>query len=156
MTRAPEDDVLFALYDVARLIRVRVDQRANVVGMTRAQWVILIWLERRPGITQNELAGLVEVEPITIARLVDRLESRHFVERRHDARDRRLWRLHLTNDATPLLAEIHAYRRALERSVLAGVPRDIRKKFQDALSIMKLNLLEDRREHADITSMVHS
>lgn len=155
MTRPPEDDVLFTLYDVARLIRVRVDQRANLVGMTRAQWVILIWLERRPGITQNELASLVEVEPITIARLVDRLEARHLVERRHDAKDRRLRRLHLTQEVKPLLLEIHAYRRELERSVMSGLSRDMRKQFQNALSIMKLNLIEEKREHAELDAIGH-
>jgi MarR family transcriptional regulator, transcriptional regulator for hemolysin len=156
MTRSPEDDVLFSLYDVARLLRVRFDQRANLVGMTRAQWVILIWLERRPGITQNELASLVEVEPITIARLVDRLEARHMVERRHDVRDRRVRRLHLTDDVKPLLRDIHAYRRELERSVMSGLSREMRKQFHDTLNILKFNLLEDKRENADEVHIGHT
>ena len=72
MTTATDDEFLFLLVDVARLMRTRIDQRARRRGMTRAQWVILIWLERQSGLSQNELATLVEVEPITIGRLVDR------------------------------------------------------------------------------------
>jgi MarR family transcriptional regulator for hemolysin len=74
-----QQNLLSLLYDVARLIRVRSDQRARATGMTRAQWIILIWLKRKPGMSQNELAGLVEVEPITVARLIDRLEVRGLV-----------------------------------------------------------------------------
>ena len=83
MSMVPEADQFSCLYDVARLMRTRADQRARRDGMTRAQWIILVGLERQPGSSQNELAlVLVEVEPITVARLVDRREARGFVERR--------------------------------------------------------------------------
>ena len=121
MQQSLDDDLLFLLYDVARLMRVRADQHARLTGMTRAQWVILVWLERKPGITQNELASLVEVEPITIARLVDRLEARGVVERRHDPRDRRVRRLHLTEAAGPMLEVVHAYRRDSNVVLTEGV-----------------------------------
>ena len=81
MQAALDQDFLFLLYDVARTMRTRADQRARARGMTRAQWVILAHLERQPGLTQNELAAIVEVEPITIGRLVDRLEARELVVR---------------------------------------------------------------------------
>src|ERR1700686_3322275 len=84
-------DLLFLLHDVARLLRGEADRRASAHGMTRAQWVILFWLERQPGLSQKELAEILEVEPITVGRLVDRLELRGMVERRPDARDRRIW-----------------------------------------------------------------
>src|SRR5256714_13956159 len=84
-----DPDLLILLYDVARQMRTRADQRARTRGMTRAQWVILARLERQPGMSQNEMAAVVEVEPITIARLVDRLEARGLVERKADPRDRR-------------------------------------------------------------------
>ena len=99
-------DLLFLLHDVARLLRVDADKRARAHDMTRAQWGILIWLERQPGISQKELAELLEVEPITVARLIDRLETRGMVERRPDPKDRRIWRLHLRPDAYPVLREI--------------------------------------------------
>ena len=68
-------DLMFLLHDVARLLRVDADKRARAHGMTRAQWGILIWLERQPGLSQKELAEILEVEPITVARLIDRLEA---------------------------------------------------------------------------------
>src|SRR6516164_3626607 len=108
MKTSLEKDILFLLYDVARSMRTRADQRARRHGMTRAQWVILSWLERQSGISQSDLAGLVEVEPITVCRLVDRLEARGLVERRPDAKDRRINRLHLTSKAKPVLDEIHS------------------------------------------------
>ena len=76
-------------------MRTRFDQRARAHGMTRAQWVILLRLERQPGMSQNEMAAVCEVEPITVARLVDRLERCGMVERRPDPNDRRINRLHL-------------------------------------------------------------
>src|SRR5437016_13859510 len=96
-----DPELLVLLYDVARQMRTRADQRARTRGMTRAQWVILAHLERQPGLSQNELAAIVEVEPITIGRLVDRLEARRLVERRSDPKDRRGWRAHMTPGATP-------------------------------------------------------
>src|SRR5207245_11163388 len=98
-----DPELLVLLYDVARQMRTRADQRARARGMTRAQWVILARLERQPGLTQNELASIVEVEPITIARLVDRLEARGLVVRTADPRDRRVRRLHLPPAAAPIL-----------------------------------------------------
>lgn len=144
-----DDDLLFLLYDVARLMRVRADQHARQMGMTRAQWVILVWLERKPGITQNELAALVEVEPITIARLVDRLEARGVVERRLDPRDRRVRRLHLTPTAEPLLEVVHAYRRDSNVVLTEGVAAGDVKRIVAGLCAMKGNLLEEKRDGAD-------
>ena len=108
-----DPELLVLLYDVARQMRTRADQRARTSGMTRAQWVILAHLERQPGLSQNELAAIVEVEPITIGRLVDRLEARGLVERRSDPKDRRVWRLQLMPAATPMLREIKKYRAEL-------------------------------------------
>jgi DNA-binding MarR family transcriptional regulator len=99
-------DLLSNIITLARLIRTEVDKRARMHGMTRAQWGILIRLEKQPGLLQKELAECLEVEPITVARLIDRLESRGMVERRPDPSDRRCWRLHLTDAARPLLGEI--------------------------------------------------
>ena len=72
-------EMLVELYDVARLMRTRFDRWARTYGMTRAQGVILARLSRQPGMTQNEMAGLCEVEPITVGRLVDRLEARGLI-----------------------------------------------------------------------------
>src|SRR5215813_6423320 len=89
MTSDLESDLLVVLYDVARQMRTVVDQIAREHGRTRAQWIILLRLEREPGLSQNELAAIAEVAPITIARLVDRLEECGLAERRPDPQDRR-------------------------------------------------------------------
>jgi DNA-binding MarR family transcriptional regulator len=100
-------ELLTNIVNLARLIRTDADKRARAHGMTRAQWSILIRLEAQPGLLQKELAELLEVEPITVARLIDRLESRAMVERRTDPSDRRCWRLHLTDASRPLLGDIN-------------------------------------------------
>ena len=99
-------DLMLLLHDVARLLRTRFDQRARARGMTRAQWVILARLNAQPGLSQIEMASLLEVEPISVGRLIDRLEARGLVERRPDPSDRRVWRLHLLPSAQPILDEI--------------------------------------------------
>jgi DNA-binding MarR family transcriptional regulator len=116
-----ERDPIFLLHDVARIMRTRFDQWARNYGMTRAQGVILVRLERQPGISQNEMAALCEVEPITVGRLVDRLEARGLIERRPDPTDRRVRRLHLLPAAQAVLAEILAYRMELLELVTGGV-----------------------------------
>jgi DNA-binding MarR family transcriptional regulator len=148
ITQTVKSDPLFLIYDVARLMRLRADQHARRDGMTRAQWVILIWLEMQPGLSQNELAGLVEVEPITIARLVDRLEARGLVERRADPRDRRVRRLHLTEAACPVLKQIRDYLAELQAILGAGIPSQEVERITAALQTMKANLLNERRECA--------
>jgi DNA-binding MarR family transcriptional regulator len=133
-------DPLVVISDVARLMRTRADARARAHGMTRAQWMILVHLERQPGISQNELAALIEVEPITIGRLVDRLEGRGFVERRPDPADRRIWRLHLTPAATPVLKEIAKVRAELNAILVANIPANNLEAAIDCLLQMKTNL----------------
>jgi len=140
-----DNDFLFLLYDVARTMRTRADQRARTRGMTRAQWVILARLERQPGMTQNEMAAIVEVEPITIGRLVDRLEARGLVERRADPSDRRVWRLALTPAAAPVLREINKYRAEINDLVTAGMSEAMRRTLKDGLLQMKANLAADTR-----------
>jgi len=133
-------DLMILLHDVARLLRTRADQVARTHGMTRAQWVILARLSRQPGISQNELAGICEVEPITIGRLVDRLESRGLVERRADPKDRRVRRLHLLPAAESVVEEINAYREALNAELSRGLDEDTRNLLIDTLIDIKANL----------------
>ena len=141
-----ERDLLFLLNDVARLLRVAADKRARAHGMTRAQWGILIWLERQPGITQKELAELLEVEPITVARLVDRLEARGMVERRPDPRDRRIWRLHLLLPAHLMLREINQQRAGMTAMVTQDVAEDSQTIMIEALVRMKATLTRDSHQ----------
>ena len=148
MQIALNPELLILLFDVARQMRTRSDQRARTRGMTRAQWVILAHLERQPRLSQNELAAIVEVEPITIGRLVDRLEARGLVERRADPKDRRVWRLVLTPAATPILSEIKQYRAELHTLMTAGIDPATLAALTDGLLRMKANLAaEAGREH---------
>ena len=139
-----ERDPIVILSDLARAIRTRADARAREHGMTRAQWMILVRLERQPGMSQNELAQLIEVEPITVARLVDRLEARGFVERRPDANDRRIWRLHINAAATPMLKEIAQARAELNEMLIAGIAQKDVDAATNTLLAMKANFAEPR------------
>jgi DNA-binding MarR family transcriptional regulator len=136
-------DLLFLLHDVARLLRVDADKRARAHDMTRAQWGILIWLERQPGISQKELAELLDVEPITVARLIDRLESRGMVERRPDPRDRRIWRLHLQQAALQVLRDIDCQRAEITTMVTAGIADETVDVVTEALLRMKTTLVQE-------------
>lgn len=137
-------DLLFLLHDVARLLRVDADKRARAAhDMTRAQWGILIWLERQPGSSQKELAELLDVEPITVARLIDRLEARGMVERRPDPKDRRIWRLHLKDAAIPVLREIDEERADITGMLTQGVDRDTLEMMTEALLRMKTTLVQE-------------
>ena len=151
-------DLLFLLHDVARLLRVDADKRARLHGMTRAQWAILIWLERQPGISQKELSELLEVEPITVARLIDRLEARGMVERRPDPKDRRIWRLHLLDPAEEVLREIDRQRVSITAMLTAGINETTLENTTEALMRMKANLTQEahasRRSAEPVTAEV--
>jgi DNA-binding MarR family transcriptional regulator len=141
-----EKNPLTVLHDVARLCRTRADQLARTHGMTRAQWVILLWCQRQPGLSQNELASLLDVEPITIGRLIDRLEARGVVERRLDKTDRRIRRVHLTAAADPIMDEIERDLRGLTARVTANIPAKTLDAVVEALGRMKANLTAELRE----------
>ena len=137
---AMKTEMLVELYDVARLMRIRFDRWARTYGMTRAQGVILARLSRQPGMTQNEMAGLCEVEPITVGRLVDRLEARGLLERRLDPSDRRIRRLHLLPAAEPILKEIQRYKEELFREITEGLDEPTVDLVTNALLKMKTQL----------------
>ncbi len=138
-------DLLFLLHDVARLLRQEADRRAAAHGMTRAQWVILFWLKKQPGLSQKELAEILEVEPITVARLIDRLETRGMVERRPDPKDRRIWRLHLLPPSAPVLAEMEDERADILRLVTEDVAAPTQRAMIEGLQHMKATLLSKCR-----------
>ena len=96
-----QPDLLFLLHDLARQLRTDADRRAAAHGMTRAQWMILFWLERQPGLSQKELAEILEVEPITVAVSSTGWRARHGRAAARTRRDRRIWRLHLLPAAQP-------------------------------------------------------
>jgi MarR family transcriptional regulator for hemolysin len=136
-------DLMFLLHDVARLMRLDADKRARAHGMTRAQWGILIWLERQSGLSQKELSEILEVEPITVARLIDRLEARGMVERRPDPKDRRIWRLHLCPPAIQVLREIGRQREQMRALATDGLDEATLETMTEALLKMKTTLSQE-------------
>jgi MarR family transcriptional regulator for hemolysin len=122
--RGQNREILFVISDVGRLLRTYADQKARHVGMTRAQWAVLLRLERHEGLKQSDLAEILDIQPITLTRLVDRLCDSGLIERRADPNDRRAKRLHLTEAARPLLDHIETQVEELGDTVLAGIDRD--------------------------------
>jgi MarR family transcriptional regulator, transcriptional regulator for hemolysin len=116
-----DNDLLVLLHDVARQMRTYADQVARAHGLTQAQMVILGRLEGQPDVSQNELAAAAEVTPMTIARLIDRLEELGLVKRCTDPEDRRVWRLRLSPAAVPLLGEIKGFRTELRSVMTSGI-----------------------------------
>jgi MarR family transcriptional regulator, transcriptional regulator for hemolysin len=144
MNRKSDSDLLVVLYDVARHMRTYSDQMAREHGMTRAQWIILARLERQPELSQNELAALAEASPMTIARLVDRLEEQGLVERCTDLADRRIWRLRLTPAAVPVLRQIKHYRAEIYELMTRGIDADVLDALASGLGQMKDNISRRR------------
>ena len=123
-TRSIDNDFLFALFEVQRLLRLYADKQASRYGLTRAQWAVLAKLERTEGLKQTEVAEMMEMQPITLTRLIDKLCQANLIERRSDETDRHLNRLYLTKTAPPMLAKRAVLRSEVTRAALAdiGVP----------------------------------
>jgi DNA-binding MarR family transcriptional regulator len=116
----------FEIGETAHALRKAFDRRAVGLGVTRAQWKVLFKLERKPGVRQIELADMLDIEPITLSRIIDRLEESGLVERAADPADRRAWRLHVTVRAQPLVTKLHAVADEMISDAFAGIdPRDI-------------------------------
>jgi MarR family transcriptional regulator, transcriptional regulator for hemolysin len=138
LTRARE--LGFALNDVARLLRTYSDQRARELGTTRAQWAVLSRLQRCEGVNQSELAEALDLAPITLGRLVDKLTSAGLVERRNDATDRRAHRLYLTEKALPKLKVLGALAEDVMGKALSGLGEDAIVGLHGGLARIKANL----------------
>ena len=128
------------LADTSRLLRRSFDVRARDIGVTRAQWQVLTTLLRHEGVNQGGLAELLDVDPITVCRMVDRLQDAMLVERRADPADRRSWRLFLTPRAHDLLAQLRPLADALIEEALAGIDLAERDLLRDLLDRVRENL----------------
>ena len=130
----------FLLGDVSRLLRRRFDERARASGASVAQWRVLKILERQPGLNQGQIAELLEVEPITACRMIDRLEEAGLVERRRDPSDRRAWRIHLTGKADPVIADLHLLAGEMIEDALQGLSPERRDALIATLNLIRSNL----------------
>jgi MarR family transcriptional regulator for hemolysin len=111
----------FEIGETAHALRKAFDRRAVGLGVTRAQWKLLFRLERHPGLRQIELADMLDIEPITLSRIVDRLEEGGLVERLADPADRRAWRLHVTARAQPLIEKLRRVADEMTADAFAGI-----------------------------------
>ncbi|MBL4721556.1 MAG: MarR family transcriptional regulator [Alphaproteobacteria bacterium] len=143
MSQQPfEHSLGFILNDVSRLLRTRFDQRARRYGLTRSQWRVLVHLVRAEGIIQSGLAEILEIERMTLGRLIDRLESAGWVERRSDAKDRRVRRLFLTAAARPTLDDMMQIVTDMHDEALSGLSSEELNRLMTSLTIIKGNLIE--------------
>lgn len=134
------DSTGFLLSDVARLLRRRFDERARAIGVTRAQWRTLTVLSRNEGANQGTLAELLEVEPITLCRMIDRLADAGHVERRRDPGDRRAWNIYLTDRSRPLLDQLRGLAEGVIDGALAGIDTESRARLIATLERLRDNL----------------
>lgn len=138
------DSFAFEIAETARLIRRGFNRRVVSLGATRAQWRVLARLARSgDAVRQVELAEALDVEPITMCRMIDRLEEAGLVERRRDPEDRRAWRIHLTEKARPVIAELEAIAEAFTRDMLAGIPPGDRDAAGAVLARIRDNIVAD-------------
>ena len=140
MSLSPARELGFSLHDVARLLRTLSDQRAGEVSMTRAQWAVLARLQRHQGAKQSELAEMLDLAPITLTRLIDKLCEAGLVERRPDGEDRRANRLFLTAGAGPTLKRLGALGEHLMGRALKGIEPETIADLRVQLEIIRDNL----------------
>jgi MarR family transcriptional regulator for hemolysin len=138
--RNPRREFAFLVNDVARMMRTYADQRARRLGITRAQWAVMARLEYHEGLKQSELAEMLDLQPITLTRLVDRLCQNGMVERRSDPNDRRAKRLHLTPLARPLMDQLAELGQDMMGDVLDGFSLATIERMTLELSLAKENL----------------
>jgi DNA-binding MarR family transcriptional regulator len=141
------DSIGFLINDTARLFRRTLDGSIRELGMTSLQWRTVARLKRDPGMRQSELADLLEVEPITLSRMIDRLAEAGMVCRKPDPGDRRAWNLYLTEKAQPLLAQLQAEADKVQELALSGLDEADRAILGDLVERMRANL--SRREAVD-------
>jgi len=135
----------YLVTDLTRLMRKQFDRRAIRFDLTRAQWRALKRVHHGEGITQNELAEFLEMEPIAVGRVIDRLQKAGFIERRADPRDRRVWRLHLLPKAHAVVDDMEQIASELLRQAQRGVSAAEMESMMSVLARMKdnLNALDD-------------
>ncbi|MGJ4902246.1 MarR family winged helix-turn-helix transcriptional regulator [Bradyrhizobium sp. HKCCYLRH2060] len=141
MSRTSADaNFLFTLGELQRLMRAYADKEAARFGMTRAQWAVLAKVERNEGMKQSELAEQLEMQPITLTRLIDKLAEAGLIERRGDDTDRRVNRLYLKKAARPLLAKLGVLKAELTDTALQGISAGDAERLMTHLEAIKENV----------------
>lgn len=144
-----EENPAFLMADAARLFRKAFNARARELGLTGQQWRVLVVIRRNPGIRQSVAADMLEVEPITLSRMVDRLSDAGMVERRADPGDRRAWSLFLTAAAEPLMDRMRAMAEELTGNALDGFSAAERSQLTRLVERYRANLSRRTENLAD-------
>lgn len=134
----------YLLSDTARLLRRAFDGRMRLLGMTSAQARLLLNLAINEGENQGFYAERLEVEPITLGRLVDRMVESGLIERRPDPADRRAWRIHLTDLSRQKIDEARESLDGLEEQMLQGVTPPQRENLAQLLETIRTNFAGGR------------
>jgi DNA-binding MarR family transcriptional regulator len=139
---SPDDEhyIGYTITDVSRLIRTVFERRVRSYGLTRAQWMVIARVHRRPGLSQSEIADLLEIEKAPAGRLIDRMEAKGWLERRADPKDRRINRLHLTAGGKRIHKAIWPVAEATVDAAMAGLSREDRKTLTALMTRVKLRL----------------
>lgn len=140
------------LVESSRWLRNYIDQRAKGRGTTRAQWIVLFRLREQEGLSQVDLAEVLELQPISLVRLLDRLVEHGLVERRPDPRDRRANRLHLTARGRQLVDDLDSLRDAIASDVLSDIPAAAIETTLDTLKDIKDRIKNLAEPPADIAA----
>jgi DNA-binding MarR family transcriptional regulator len=130
----------FLLTESARLFRKLLDRRLHPLGLSRAQWSVLAILSNRDGLSQSQLAELLEIERTTTGRLIDQVQKSGWVERRPIPGDRRLWGVYLTEQTRPLIAEVERIVLASRMDVLDGLSPAQQEELSRSLLAVKASL----------------
>lgn len=136
----PINNLGFLLNEVHRMVRRDFDERVRPTGLTQGQWRALAYVSRMEGINQARLAERMEIRPITLGRLIDRLQEAGWVERRADPEDRRVCRLYLTPAAQPVIRRLRALASETLDRALAGIGAQRRTQLVSTLKQIKENL----------------
>jgi MarR family transcriptional regulator, transcriptional regulator for hemolysin len=132
--------ILLKLTVVARQLRKAFDQRVASIGVTRSQWAVIAVIARRPGISQREVAEIMEMSEASAGRLIDRLCADGMLERRRKDGDRRAHRVYLTDAAGPILEKISVIGRDHEDALLAGLDTACLEGLERSLDVMAANM----------------
>lgn len=137
------------LVESSRLLRNFIDHRAKGRGTTRAQWIVLFRLRQNEGLSQVDLAEVLELQPISLVRLLDRLVEQGLLERRHDPKDRRANRLFLTASGKQLVDDLDSLRDAIATEVMQGLSKEAMQTSLDALRAIKdrIKALSEQNGH---------
>jgi MarR family transcriptional regulator, transcriptional regulator for hemolysin len=152
LPRSLNREFAFIINDVARMLRTYADYKGAQFGVTRAQWAVLARLDRFEGLKQSELAEMLDLQPITLTRLLDRLCGNGLIERRADPNDRRAKRLFLTPAARPMLEQLGALAEETLGTALAGVSRESVEQIVAQLAVVKENLRQAIQQRTPVAA----